>query len=242
MQQEAIAAEKAKIAAEMAKISDGEAVMAHNNKVLSTVLPMRSRQADEGSTPEPRDQLEQAVLDAESERYTAAQKGHIQSFVQKENLTNTSKVATKAKTSPAQPTDAQKKKPFDLLEHQAKVATTERPVYAQKKNGVQMSAEAKKAAKARRREQLKQKRIQNEKQIAFLKQEEKELAAKEAMLEKTSKAEIESLKKKESAETKALNEQIQKERAAIAEQKKEFQAKLAKQSQEDSEKSQALVE
>lgn len=32
-----------------------------------------------------------------------------------------------------------------------------------------MSAEAKKAAKAKRREQLKQKRIQNEKQIAFLK-------------------------------------------------------------------------
>ena len=54
-------------------------------------------------------------------------------------------------SSPAQqPTDAQKKKPFDLLEHQAKVATTERPVYAQKKNGVQMSAEAKKAAKAKR--------------------------------------------------------------------------------------------
>jgi len=80
MQQEALTAEKNKIAAEMAKISDGDAVIAHNNQVLNTVLPMRSRQADAGSTPEPRDQLEQAVDDAEAERYTAAQKGH-QSFV-----------------------------------------------------------------------------------------------------------------------------------------------------------------
>ena len=51
MQQEALAAEKSKLAAEMAKISDSEAVIAHNNQVLNTVLPMRSRQADEGSTP-----------------------------------------------------------------------------------------------------------------------------------------------------------------------------------------------
>lgn len=85
-----------------------------------------------------------------------------------------------------------------------------------------MSAEARKAAKLKRKEQLRQKRIQNEKQIAFLKQEEKELAAKEAKLEHDSKIEIESLKKKESEETKALSEQIQKERAALAQQKKEF--------------------
>jgi hypothetical protein len=75
-----------------------------------------------------------------------------------------------------------------------------------------------------------------------LKQEEKELATKEAKLEKSSKAEIESLKNKEFSETKALNEQIKKERSIIAQQLKDFQASLEKQSQEDSQKSQALVQ
>lgn len=50
MQMEAKAAEKANIAAEMAKISDSEAVVAHNQQVLNTVLPMRSRQLDAGIT------------------------------------------------------------------------------------------------------------------------------------------------------------------------------------------------
>lgn len=75
-----------------------------------------------------------------------------------------------------------------------------------------------------------------------MKQEEKELATKEAKLEKSSKAEIESLKNKEFSETKALNEQIKKERSIIAQQLKDFQANLEKQSQEDSQKSQALVQ
>ena len=58
MQQEAISAEKQKIASELAKITDAEAVVAHNTQVLNTVLPMRSRQNDEVFAPEPRDQLE----------------------------------------------------------------------------------------------------------------------------------------------------------------------------------------
>ena len=154
IQMEKKAAEKAKLAAEMAKITDSEAVVAHNQQVLNTVLPMRSKQLDAGVTAPKKDQLEQAVEDAENERYTAAQKGRIQSFVQK-NASNATKVATKTT-----PVDAKnKKKPEDILEHQAKQATIERPVYAQKKGAVQLSAEAKKAAKAKRREQLRQKRI-----------------------------------------------------------------------------------
>jgi hypothetical protein len=69
---------------------------------------MRSKQSDTGASEEPDyDHLERAVADAMNERYTAAQKGN------------------KTLKAPA-------KKPTDVLEHQAKIATTERPVYAQK--------------------------------------------------------------------------------------------------------------
>jgi hypothetical protein len=160
-----------------------------------------------GVTTNNKDELEQAVEDAESERYTAAQKAKIQNFVQKANNTNiTSSTKVATKTTPKTTVSKTGMATVDTLERQAKQATYERPVYAQKKSAVKMTAEAKKAAKIKRREMLKQKRIQNEKQIAFLKQEEKELAEKEAKIEKDSKIEIDQLKKKESSETKTLSE------------------------------------
>ena len=82
IQVEAQNAEKAVIASEMAKITDGMAVVAQNQNVLDTVKTMKSKQLIQGVTTAQKDELEQAVEDAESERYTAAQKGKIGSFVQ----------------------------------------------------------------------------------------------------------------------------------------------------------------
>jgi len=127
IQVEAQNAEKAVIASEMAKITDGMAVVAQNQNVLDTVKTMKSKQLIQGVTTAQKDELEQAVEDAESERYTAAQKGKIGSFVQKNNLTNATKDATKKSHPKA--TDAANKY---TLENQANKATTERPVYAAK--------------------------------------------------------------------------------------------------------------
>jgi hypothetical protein len=91
---------------------------------LDALKPMRSKVLDEGVTaPGQSDELDQAVKDAETERYTAAQVGHI-SFVQKNASTpaSSSKVAKKSVNATTSE---------ELLEKQAKAATIEKPVYTQ---------------------------------------------------------------------------------------------------------------
>ena len=73
IQMEAESAEKANLKAEMGKITEGMAVVAHNEKTFQSIKPMRSKRLDEGVTdPAYKDELEQAVIDAETERYSAA--------------------------------------------------------------------------------------------------------------------------------------------------------------------------
>ena len=116
IQMENEAAAKARVKAEMSKITDGMAVVAHNEKNLQSIKTMRSKQLDEGVTdPQYKDELEQAVLDAETERYTAAQKGHIHNFVQKNNGSH-----------PANSTKTQKKvEQVKKVEHPKKVNASE---------------------------------------------------------------------------------------------------------------------
>jgi len=168
------AAEKAKFQAEVAKISDNEAVVSHNNKILSTVKPMRSKQLDAGVTKKEDadyDILKREASDAMTERYTLhQQKSH------GANITELKKLISGKDT-----TDA------DKLEAQAKLATVERQIGAQVKAKSQAQVKSisssKKQSKAERKALAKQRKQETQKQLSLLKKQQQELLEKQAKTE-----------------------------------------------------------